>query len=47
MKMAQRFNQLQFENGKFGRLTNSNFNINLKFKNNEKKWRTNFIFLGI
>ena len=31
-----RLNQLQFENGKFGRLTNSNFNVNLKLKNNEK-----------
>ena len=42
-----RLNQLQFENGKFGRLTNSNFNVNLKLKNNEKSKRMNFIFLGI
>ena len=37
-----RLNQLQFENGKFGRLTNSNFNVNLKLKNNEKKLENEF-----
>ena len=37
-----RLNQLQFKNGKFGRLTNSNFNINLKFKNNEKNMENEF-----
>jgi len=37
-----RLNQIQFENGKFGRLTNSNFNVNLKFKNNEKNLDNEF-----
>ena len=37
-----RLNQLQFENGKFGRLTNSNFNVNLKFKSNEKNMDNEF-----